>query len=285
MPSPLRFVPDTAKLWADNDGNPIAIAEVTIRTTQNRSHPISKPDGDVGVSATLSSKTGRTRFQNPTALSEFLPKTGRTRFQLIPTPMEFGICRGPWFSRKRGASPSIQKLSSVGVLEGIHGSHFDGRKNGGNARESNPPRTPLNALQLVLKTRLVTRLGPLPSPILVRETRTSISGDSLPGAITLKNMPGRFLSPGQAVWCRSLVPGMSTAPFKERRSLFSLLKPENSPDFKKYIGGRSGMSSVKPNTTGTRGRGWWLEKEGMRERGDGRTEESGQSIKLFHSDP
>ena len=36
MPSPLRFVPDTAKLWRDNDGNPIAIAEVTIRTIQGR---------------------------------------------------------------------------------------------------------------------------------------------------------------------------------------------------------------------------------------------------------
>ena len=87
MPSPLRFVPDTAKLWTDKDGNPIAIAEVTIRTiqgrflmrpstrsrslilgvlgkaqqkykfplygyaylsNQNRSHPISNPDRRVG---------------------------------------------------------------------------------------------------------------------------------------------------------------------------------------------------------------------------------------------
>jgi hypothetical protein len=36
MPSPLRFVPDTAKIWKDSNGNPIAIAEVTIRTIQGR---------------------------------------------------------------------------------------------------------------------------------------------------------------------------------------------------------------------------------------------------------
>ena len=36
MPSPLRFVPDAAKIWKDSDGNPIAIAEVTIRTIQGR---------------------------------------------------------------------------------------------------------------------------------------------------------------------------------------------------------------------------------------------------------
>ncbi len=53
MPSPLRFVPNAAKLWKDSGGHPIAMAEVTIRTiqsrylmrpsprsTQNRSHPI-----------------------------------------------------------------------------------------------------------------------------------------------------------------------------------------------------------------------------------------------------
>ena len=42
MPSPLRFVPDAAKLWKDPAGNPIAIA-----------------------------KTGRTRFQTLTDLSKF----------------------------------------------------------------------------------------------------------------------------------------------------------------------------------------------------------------------
>ena len=36
MPSPLRFVPNAAKLWKDPAGNPIAIAEVTIRTIQGR---------------------------------------------------------------------------------------------------------------------------------------------------------------------------------------------------------------------------------------------------------
>ena len=36
MPSPLRFVPEEAKLWTDSDGLPIAIAEVTIRTIQGR---------------------------------------------------------------------------------------------------------------------------------------------------------------------------------------------------------------------------------------------------------
>lgn len=37
---------------------------------------------------------------------------------------------------------------------------------GGSARESNPPRTPFNAPLLVLKTRPVTRLDPLPQRIL-----------------------------------------------------------------------------------------------------------------------
>ena len=32
MPSPLQFVPDSAKKWTDAKGRPIAIAEVTIRT-------------------------------------------------------------------------------------------------------------------------------------------------------------------------------------------------------------------------------------------------------------
>ena len=36
MSSPLRFVPDAAKLWKDPTGNPIAIAEVTIRTLHGR---------------------------------------------------------------------------------------------------------------------------------------------------------------------------------------------------------------------------------------------------------
>ena len=36
MPSPIRFVPNTAKLWKDPTNNPIAIAEVTIRTIQGR---------------------------------------------------------------------------------------------------------------------------------------------------------------------------------------------------------------------------------------------------------
>ena len=36
MPAPLRFIPEEAKLWTDQKGRPIAIAEVTIRTIQGR---------------------------------------------------------------------------------------------------------------------------------------------------------------------------------------------------------------------------------------------------------
>ena len=57
MPSPLRFVPNAAKLWKDPGGQPIAMAEVTTQV------------------APTHSKIGRTRFQTPTALSDFeLPK-------------------------------------------------------------------------------------------------------------------------------------------------------------------------------------------------------------------
>ncbi len=31
MPTPLRYVPEEAKLWEDSHGRPIAIAEITIR--------------------------------------------------------------------------------------------------------------------------------------------------------------------------------------------------------------------------------------------------------------
>jgi hypothetical protein len=36
MAAPLRFIPEEAKLWTDQKGRPIAIAEVTIRTIQGR---------------------------------------------------------------------------------------------------------------------------------------------------------------------------------------------------------------------------------------------------------
>ena len=36
MTTPLRFIPEEAKLWTDHKGRPIAIAEVTIRTIQGR---------------------------------------------------------------------------------------------------------------------------------------------------------------------------------------------------------------------------------------------------------
>jgi hypothetical protein len=36
MTTPLRFIPDEAKLWTDHKGRPIAIAEVTVRTVQGR---------------------------------------------------------------------------------------------------------------------------------------------------------------------------------------------------------------------------------------------------------
>jgi hypothetical protein len=36
MPSPLRFIPEEAKLWTDSQGRPIAIVEITVRTIQGR---------------------------------------------------------------------------------------------------------------------------------------------------------------------------------------------------------------------------------------------------------
>ena len=36
MAAPLRFIPEESKLWTDQKGRPIAIAEVTIRTIQGR---------------------------------------------------------------------------------------------------------------------------------------------------------------------------------------------------------------------------------------------------------
>ncbi len=36
MTTPLRFIPEEAKLWTDSKGRPIAIAEVTVRTVQGR---------------------------------------------------------------------------------------------------------------------------------------------------------------------------------------------------------------------------------------------------------
>ena len=36
MAAPLRFIPEEAKLWTDQKGRPIAIAEVNIRTIQGR---------------------------------------------------------------------------------------------------------------------------------------------------------------------------------------------------------------------------------------------------------
>ena len=36
MAAPLRFIPEETKLWTDPKGRPIAIAEVTIRTSQGR---------------------------------------------------------------------------------------------------------------------------------------------------------------------------------------------------------------------------------------------------------
>ena len=36
MTTPLRFIPEEAKLWTDHKGRSIVIAEVTVRTVQGR---------------------------------------------------------------------------------------------------------------------------------------------------------------------------------------------------------------------------------------------------------
>ena len=74
----------------------------------------------------------------------------------------------------------------------MHWSHFERSRNGGSARESNPPRTPLNAPLLVLKTRPVTRLDPLPQRILRIFLKWSI--EVLEDVVTGRPVPARSAS-------------------------------------------------------------------------------------------
>ena len=74
MPSPLRYVPDEAKLWRDEEGNPIAVAEVTIRTIQGRFLMRPSPRSTsllLGVIAKAQHQDRSHPIGTPTPLSEF----------------------------------------------------------------------------------------------------------------------------------------------------------------------------------------------------------------------
>ena len=90
-------------------------------------------------------------------------KTEEAATAETPNQQEFAIIihGGAGTILKKNMTDSMEQAYKAKLTEAIKTGH-EILKNGGSARESNPPSTPLSALRLVLKTRPVTRPDPLP---------------------------------------------------------------------------------------------------------------------------